>query len=121
MKDNTHDRGSIGAGSIYRVRHPEPVGNGDGTFLKIERHYRRSTSFRFFVSDENQKEKDRNPRVKAQRVSKPMDSGLFRADSHKHSINDHCAGSMPIASPIYAPARRNRNDVVGVCPRTDTV
>jgi len=34
-------------------------------FLRESKQLNRSTSFRFFLSDENRKEKDRNPRVNA--------------------------------------------------------
>jgi hypothetical protein len=41
-----------------------------------------SASFRFFLSDGNRKEKDRNPQVKGRRMYNAMDSGLFRAGSY---------------------------------------
>ena len=70
------------------------------------------------MSDENQKQKDRNPQVKGRRADSIMDSGLFRADSYQYSINDDNTGSIRVASHGNAPARKNRNDGGGVCPRT---
>ncbi len=47
-------------------------------------------SFRFLFSDENQKIKDRNPRVATRPSHYIIDSGLFRADYfHKEDDNEY--------------------------------
>ena len=81
--------------------------------MGLETHYFCSTSFRFFLSDGNQKEKDRNPQVSSIASSYPLDSGLFRTDSHNNSINVRDTWSIHSASHSYTPARKNRNDVCG--------